>query len=432
MPEIAEVARVVHFLRLHLVGKTISQVAAPDDANVFGKVGTSGPAFARALTGKTVVDVGSQGKYFWMVLSSPPHAVLHLGMTGWVEIRGVQTGYTRYLERTKGRDAEAWPPRFWKFHLETGGGPKVEVAFTDSRRFGRIRLVDCPGQDIRKHSPLVENGPDPVVDKDVFTEAFLRQKMRSRHVPVKALLLDQSTVSGIGNWVGDEILYQAKLHPEQYCDDFSDADVATLYEAVRRVCQTAVDKLGDSDEFPADWLFRHRWGKGKKDSPTTLPNGDRITHITVGGRTSCVVPSVQKKRGRTTIDDVKGEGEEEEEKEVKEEKSATPPPEGTESRFFDGKKKKKAVNSTNNSKAKTKTKAAEMVEERPSKKTRTSKSRAAKQEEEEEEEEEEEAKPAPAPKTSRKSNKPKKEEKVTEPPPDLGRRRSARLGRASG
>ncbi|KAI6088592.1 Formamidopyrimidine-DNA glycosylase N-terminal domain-containing protein [Hypoxylon rubiginosum] len=411
MPEIAEVARVVHFLRLHLVGKTISKVAATDDGNVFGKVGTSGPAFAAALTGKTVVDVGSQGKYFWMVLSGPPHPVMHLGMTGWVQIRGVQTGYTRYVERTKGQPEE-WPPKYWKFHLETetdGSNPKVEVAFTDSRRFGRIRLVDCPGQDIRKHSPLVENGPDPVVDKDVFTEAFLRQKMRSRHVPIKALLLDQSTISGIGNWVGDEILYQAKLHPEQYCDDFDDADVATLYKAIRYVCQTAVDVLGDSDRFPADWMFNHRWGKGKKDSPTTLPSGEKIIHITVGGRTSCVVPSVQKKRGRTTIDD------------VKEEEESVASANGTESRFFDDKKKKR-VNGNGKTKAKTE------PEERPSKKAKTAKSKAAKQEEAEDEPK---STPAPAPKASRKSSKPKKEEKPIEPSSDLGRRRSSRLSRIS-
>lgn len=55
--------------------------------------------------------------------------------------------------------------------------------------------------------------------------------------------------------------------------------------------------MGDSSKFPEDWLFKHRWGKGKKDAPTTLPNGDKITHITVGGRTSCIVPSVQKKTG---------------------------------------------------------------------------------------------------------------------------------------
>lgn len=55
--------------------------------------------------------------------------------------------------------------------------------------------------------------------------------------------------------------------------------------------------LGDSTKFPDDWLFNHRWGKGKKDAPGTLPNGAKITFLTVGGRTSCVVPSVQKKTG---------------------------------------------------------------------------------------------------------------------------------------
>lgn len=63
------------------------------------------------------------------------------------------------------------------------------------------------------------------------------------------------------------------------------------------ICQTAVDLLADSSKFPDDWMFKHRWGKGKKDSPTALPNGQKITFLTVGGRTSCVVPSVQKKTG---------------------------------------------------------------------------------------------------------------------------------------
>ena len=72
----------------------------------------------------------------------------------------------------KPEEVERWPPKFWKFQLETDTKPKVEVAFTDARRFGRVRLVDCAGGDIRKVSPLVENGPDPVVDVDIFTEDF--------------------------------------------------------------------------------------------------------------------------------------------------------------------------------------------------------------------------------------------------------------------
>lgn len=68
------------------------------------------------------------------------------------------------------------------------------------------------------------------------------------------------------------------------------------------VCQTAVDALGDSSKFPDEWLFNHRWGKGKKDASTALPNGAKITFLTVGGRTSCVVPSVQKKTGAVAGD----------------------------------------------------------------------------------------------------------------------------------
>ena len=86
--------------------------------------------------------------------------------------------------------------------METAGPSKVEAAFTDSRRFGRIRLVDCPGDDIRNYSPLKENGPDPVIDKDIFTAEWLEKKMNSKKVPIKALMLDQANISGIGNWVG--------------------------------------------------------------------------------------------------------------------------------------------------------------------------------------------------------------------------------------
>lgn len=163
------------------------------------------------------------------------------------------------------------------------------------RRFGRIRLVDCPGEQIRQNSPLVENGPDPVVDREVFSEEYLRAIMRKRHVPVKALILDQAVISGVGNWVADESLYHARLHPEQYCNEFSDEEIKRLHESIRYVCQTAVDLLAESDKFPDTWLFDHRWGKGKGAS--TLPSGEKLAWITVGGRTSCYVPALQKKTG---------------------------------------------------------------------------------------------------------------------------------------
>ena len=74
MPEIGEVARAVSYIRKHLVGKTLAKVTAIDDANVFGKVGTSGAEFQKSLTGKKVVGAGQQGKYFWIIMVRQPYA----------------------------------------------------------------------------------------------------------------------------------------------------------------------------------------------------------------------------------------------------------------------------------------------------------------------------------------------------------------------
>jgi formamidopyrimidine-DNA glycosylase len=294
MPEIAEVARIVHYIRKHLVGKTLAKVVAVEDTSVYGKVGTSGAELQKALTGKKVVDAGQQGKYFWIVMSSPPHPVMHFGMTGWLKIKSEDT---YYYKPQKGQEQEEWPPRFWKFHLETKEEPKVEAAFVDSRRFSRVRLVNCPADQLRKTTPLVENGPDPVVDKHLVTEKWLIEKCRTKKVPIKALLLDQANISGIGNWVGDEIMYHAKIHPEQYSNTLSDGQLKQLHKSIHYICGTAVELLGDSEKFPETWLFKHRWGKGKKDASKTLPNGEKIVFLTVGGRTSAVIPSVQKKTG---------------------------------------------------------------------------------------------------------------------------------------
>ena len=97
-------------------------------------------------------------------------------------------------------------------------------------------------------------------------------------------------------------MYDAKIHPEQYSNTLSAAQIAQLHKSIHYVCSLSVDTLADSSKFPEEWLFKHRWGKGKKDSKNQLPNGARIVFMTVGGRTSAVVPSVQKKTGKVAGD----------------------------------------------------------------------------------------------------------------------------------
>jgi formamidopyrimidine-DNA glycosylase len=78
--------------------------------------------------------------------------------------------------------------------------------------------------------------------------------------------------------------------------------IKDLHSAIHYVCSTSIGVLADSEKFPEHWLFKHRWGKGKKNQPAVLPNGDKITFLTVGGRTSAVVPAVQKKTGPVAKD----------------------------------------------------------------------------------------------------------------------------------
>jgi formamidopyrimidine-DNA glycosylase len=196
MPEIAEIARIVKLLKTHLANKPITKVLTQEDDIVYGKVGCSASAFSAAMMGKSIVDVRQQGKYFWLEMSSPPHALMHFGMTGWISMNNV---WTPYWDPKEGEE-NVWPPKFWKWQIQTVDG--TEAVFSDARRLGRIRLIDVPAADMRRTTPLKENGPDPSIDKDILTKQWLRAKLRSKRVPVKALLLDQANISGIGNWVG--------------------------------------------------------------------------------------------------------------------------------------------------------------------------------------------------------------------------------------
>ena len=318
--QIGEVARIVHYIRKHLLNRTIKTCTAHEDDIVYGKVGTSASAFAKATQNRRVTGAAQQGKYFYITFDKPPHAVLHLGMTGWMKFDVEDTAYYKQAKETEAKEQE-WPPRFvkflWRCEAETVDGvakEAVEVAFVDARRLARIRLVDCDADEIRKASPLKENGPDPVRDKDVVTVEWLTELMGRKKVPIKALLLDQANISGVGNWVADEVLYQARIHPEQYCNTFGDEQIKKLYHSLIGVCTIAVETLSDSKQFPEDWIMKYRWDKGKK-SANILPNGEKITHLTVGGRTSAIVPSLQKKTGAVAADvdakDLEGAGEDE-------------------------------------------------------------------------------------------------------------------------
>ncbi len=108
---------------------------------------------------------------------------------------------------------------------------------------------------------------------------------------MKAVLLDQTFAAGVGNWIADEVLYQARIDPRRRARSLSRHEARRLREAVRRVVETAVRARADSDRYPKTWLFHSRWGR---QAGSITARGERIRHDTVGGRTTAWVPSVQR------------------------------------------------------------------------------------------------------------------------------------------
>jgi formamidopyrimidine-DNA glycosylase len=162
-----------------------------------------------------------------------------------------------YQSSSKKRSSQ-WPPKFFKFilHLSDGSNKDAnatQVAFCDARRLGRIRLVSSPATS----PPISELGFDPILCMPTLSD-FSPQVLK-RSCPIKALLLDQSFSAGVGNWVADEILYHARIHPEQRCNTLSLTQLEVLHKHMREVCKTAVDVDADHTRFPADWLFIYRW-----------------------------------------------------------------------------------------------------------------------------------------------------------------------------
>lgn len=84
-------------------------------------------------------------------------------------------------------------------------------------------------------------------------------KVKKRNCPIKALFLDQSFSAGVGNWVADEILYHAHVHPETRCNGLTEEQIAKLHEQTSEVCRIAIEVNADDSKFPEDWLFKHRW-----------------------------------------------------------------------------------------------------------------------------------------------------------------------------
>ncbi|MEX1362390.1 MAG: DNA-formamidopyrimidine glycosylase family protein [Nannocystaceae bacterium] len=279
MPELPEVERARRLIEQVAVGRTIERVRCDEDEIVFA--GVAPRTVARRLRGRTVVASRRRGKQMWWELDQRPWPLFHFGMTG----QFVTPGQGPLRLAASGRKAldRSWPPKFWKIHLWLDDG--TELAMTNARRLGRIRLQDDPEHE----PPIATLGFDPLYEMPPVADFAAR--LRARRGQLKAVLLDQGFAAGVGNWMADEILYQARIDPRRRGTELSDPEARRVHAKLRAIVNKACAVDADKARFPPGWLFHHRWGK---DAQARTAAGEVIEHLEIGGRTTAWVPAVQK------------------------------------------------------------------------------------------------------------------------------------------
>ena len=247
MPELPEVEGFARYFAQHGLRQPITRVRVRDERIL----GVRKESLFRALRGHAFDRVHRHGKHlFAEVGESWLH--LHFGMTGDLE----------YYE-----DEE---PRFARVIFDFAGG---HLAFVDMRLFGVVDLTPSPDAYIEEH----HLGPDPLE----MSLAQFRDLIAKRRGAIKALLLSQDFVAGIGNLYADETLFQTDIHPRRPVDRLSDAEVRVVYNGMRRILREVIRVREKDGDWPARYLSMHR-----EEGERCPKCGGTIQRTVVGSRTT--------------------------------------------------------------------------------------------------------------------------------------------------
>lgn len=290
MPELPEV-EASRRLFDRFIGSRIKAIEIiVKDSLVFGMQAEAIDDEYQGLCSLRLEETGRHGKYFWLKLSDDRTVLMHLGMTGFVQIKGVARSFYRSAPEKPG-EPEQWPPRFTRFLIRFEGRESEPVAFGDSRRLGRVSVVRGNIMECEKVKRL---GPDPIVNLKASYSLF-ESGLLGRRVPLKSLLLDQSFIAGVGNWMADDILRIARLYPETPSSSLSAKEARALFEACIELSEKAVECRTLGKEYPDDYLFHVRWGATARNRSFSTPAGEQAVAIRVGGRTTLFIPKIQRK-----------------------------------------------------------------------------------------------------------------------------------------
>jgi formamidopyrimidine-DNA glycosylase len=272
MPELAEVEFFRRRWALAATGSTVLAAEVHHRAKIFR--GTDPIEISGALTGARLHSSETAAKQMLFRFSGDAWLGIHLGMSGELTVE------------------ESNVPARKHAHL-VFRTVKHALVLEDPRMFGRVQFHRG------KSAPAWWSNIAPAILSPAFTVSavagFLRRRARA---PIKAVLLMQERFPGIGNWMADEILWRAAIHPRRLSGSLTAAEVQRLWKECRQVCRMALVTVAGkgkslpkslNQRIPRTWLMPHRWQAGGKDPRT----GEKLKRATIGGRTTVWSPSRQ-------------------------------------------------------------------------------------------------------------------------------------------
>jgi formamidopyrimidine-DNA glycosylase len=288
MPELPEVETVRRGLSALIIGKTVKNVVH-DTPKSFPNAEADVAAF---LMGATITGIRRRAKVLIIDLSSDYSLIVHLKMTGQMVYRGEQVFGAGHPSDSLVGDL---PDRSTRVTLEFTDSS--HLYFNDQRKFGWMRLL--PTLEVPNIDFFKKVGPEPLSD-DFTPQVFISRIRKRANSTLKAALLDQTVLAGIGNIYADEGLWGAKIHPAERVRDVSDAKLKTLFQELRFVLNLSIEKGGSTDKNYVNAEgkrgsyidFARVFRREGKDCPRHP--GTAIIKTRVAGRGTHICPKCQK------------------------------------------------------------------------------------------------------------------------------------------
>jgi formamidopyrimidine-DNA glycosylase len=253
VPELPEVETIVADLRPHLTGRTIVRcellfptiVRHPEPE-----------LFIDGIAGRQIAEVRRRGKYILIGLEDELLLIVHLGMTGQLRLVDADEPLQKHTHAifTLDGQASSTSPSRPEGHLprKRGSDFSEQLRYRDPRRFGRLLLGTEASLLSSKKMPRL--GPEPI--DPAFAAEELYQRLRKRRTSLKAFLLDQGAIAGVGNIYADESLHRARLRPDRLAGSLSRKSVQRLHESLRVSLLMAIKNRGSSVD-----TYRDAWGE---------------------------------------------------------------------------------------------------------------------------------------------------------------------------